>query len=76
MTPEEVVDYLRLERVRQRVYQREIAEVVGVTQPQVSQWEMGVWTPKVENLFAWADALGLEFELVRRGEGSEGDTDW
>lgn len=47
-------------RKKAKLKQSELADLVGATQSQVSQWESGAVYPRQENIFALAKALGCE----------------
>jgi len=59
--------YLTLARVQQQLTQRQLAEIAGFRQGQISVWECG-GEVSLRNLVRWADALGFDVELVRRPE--------
>lgn len=54
-----LVDLLRERRCELGVSQQVLAERMGVTQARVCRWETGALLPGVEDLRAWARALGL-----------------
>lgn len=54
---------LTLAREQQRLSQRALAELIGVRQARLCQWEHGV-TPTVPHLILWADTLGGEMALL------------
>lgn len=56
---DEFVDELRQARRRLGVGQREVAEMVGVTQGSLANWEKHHRPPTAEHLQAWASALGV-----------------
>ena len=49
--------------------QQELAEILGVKQPQVARLESGVVTPTLETLMRITQQLGIEFTLELRPEG-------
>lgn len=51
-------------RQLQGLSQRALATRIGVPQPRLSEWELGVYTPTVANWQAWGGALGFELQLV------------
>jgi transcriptional regulator with XRE-family HTH domain len=61
--------------------QRRLAEVVGMSQPQVARLELGEYNPRMETLMRLSSRLGLEFTInvrplgkpARRVAGSVGD---
>lgn len=48
----------------QRLSQRALAPRIGVPQPRLSEWELGVYVPLVPNWQAWGGALGFELQMV------------
>jgi transcriptional regulator with XRE-family HTH domain len=55
---------LRLERLRQRLKQSDVAEMIGTDQPQISHWEAGHTQPQSAHLILWAGALGYRIEML------------
>jgi|SRR5579863_7595306 len=49
--------------------QQQLAEVLGVKQPQVARLESGVVTPTLNTLMRITQQLGIEFTLELRPEG-------
>lgn len=49
-----------------------LAEIAGVTQQAVSNWENGDRQPRVEHLPRIADALGVSIDELVRGKEAEG----
>lgn len=64
--PDPIVLQLAEERTRRGLSQREVAELAGVTQSAVSEWETGAVVARVDSLRRHAAALGfrLRVELV------------
>ncbi len=64
---------LRAERIRQNLTVRELAIDIGIDYgTMVTNWEMGLAKPRLENFVAWAGALGMDVVLKRRdGEAVE-----
>lgn len=60
-----VVEALRLERIRQRLSQRLIAERIGVAQNVICNWECGRSSPMLHNVRRWAESLDLDLRAVR-----------
>jgi transcriptional regulator with XRE-family HTH domain len=54
-----LTDALRLERLRLRIKQGDLADRLGVTQQALCQWEMGHNPPTLEHARAWLDALSV-----------------
>lgn len=66
ISPEEMdklVNALVLRRVWLRLSQRDLAKLIGTTQPTISDWEKRSYRPKIEPLFRWCAALGIEFYM-------------
>lgn len=59
-------------RVKHHLTQTQLAQVLGVRQPQVARMEMGEHNPSLQILQRLARALGLRFiiEVARAGEGA------
>jgi DNA-binding XRE family transcriptional regulator len=55
---------LRAARLRQRLTQRDLAEMLGVTQQQVALYEAGAANPSLSSLIAVADALYHDLEIT------------
>lgn len=49
--------------------QDELAELVGVSQPSVSEWERGVSNPTMDSLGMVAKVLRVSLEWLGKGEG-------
>lgn len=60
----EVVDDLINARVLARMTQEDVANMVGVTRPTLSQWESGKHCPTVPSFFKWLAALNIDIILV------------
>ena len=49
--------------------QGQLAEAIGCTQKDVSRWERGVYSPRIDVLVKMAGALGCSLEdLIDKGE--------
>lgn len=63
-----VIHQLRSERMGRGLSQREVGELIGNTSyGSIYNWECGVNSPTLQNLRIWAEALGYEVVLQRRG---------
>ncbi len=62
----EIVGTLRAERTAQRLSQRALGELAGLTQAQVSRIEGGGVDPRASSVVELARALGVELMLVPR----------
>lgn len=56
-------------RASQGLTQADLAERLGKSYQQVSQWERDEGVPRAKNLGALAEALGIEMEWLRTGAG-------
>lgn len=65
-----MVAQLRAERIRQNIPQYELAGRMGYTMWQVGLWERGRNTPNLGAFVNWANALGMELQLVPKGNGT------
>lgn len=59
----DTLSYLQSERIRQGVSQRELANRVGMKQPQIARIERMNSTPSFETLQRYVKGLGLKAEL-------------
>lgn len=53
---------LRTIRKRKKLTQQQLAEMCGVTQGSVCQWEQGSVLPRLKTLFRVADVLGCKVD--------------
>ena len=53
-------DNIKRLRIARCMTQEQLAELVGVTRPTITQWEIGWSKPRMGKLEALADALGVE----------------
>jgi ribosome-binding protein aMBF1 (putative translation factor) len=56
-------------RWKQNLSQQQLADALGMKQPQVARLESGVVNPNVETLLRISERLGIEFTLEVRPEG-------
>ena len=63
-TPMEIGKEIERERKAQRYSQRQLGELVGRTQQQISSYEKGDVLPNTETLEKIAKVLGKEWKLV------------
>jgi transcriptional regulator with XRE-family HTH domain len=61
-----IVQQLRRERRLLELSQDVIAAKTGYDRAQVSQYERGIHSPKIEMISDWANALGFELALVKK----------
>ena len=59
----DLVRDLRDARVSQGLSQRQVADLMGVGQPEISMWETGVHAPTLRTLCNWANVLGVKIEF-------------
>jgi DNA-binding XRE family transcriptional regulator len=52
-----------------RLTQQQLAERLGVKQPQVARLESGLVTPSIDTLMRISERLGIEFSVEIRPEG-------
>lgn len=67
-SPEELGLYVRNQRKAQKQVQSEVADLVGLKQATVSDFENNPATSKIETLFRILAATNLEMHLTLRGE--------
>jgi len=60
----EVVLRLIAERRKRKLQAKDVAERCGVSAAAFCKWENGASRPTLDNLFAWAWALGLSLRLT------------
>ena len=58
-----IIKLLREIRIEKGWTQEKLAAKLGKHVNQVTVWESGLITPRLDSLLAWADALGYEFDL-------------
>lgn len=63
-----LVAQLQARRLELGISQQKIADVCGVHKNTVSRWETNAKTPSLENLVAYADAVGLDLVAAERGQ--------
>jgi len=56
-------------RAEHDLSQRQLAEAVGMSQPQVARLELGEYNPRMETLLRLSSRLGLEFTIDVRPVG-------
>lgn len=65
------VEVLRMERLRLKLKQSEVAERMGVNRTMLSLWENEVTQPLSGSLVSWAEALGFEITMSKVPESDE-----
>ncbi|WP_195927478.1 helix-turn-helix domain-containing protein [Lactococcus lactis] len=60
-----IKDRLKTVRLEQGYTQKEIADKLGVSQPNYQQWERGVRNPKDTTLSKIADILGVSLDYLK-----------
>lgn len=63
--------YIRQTREQQGLSQKRLAELLGVSQPTVSDWESGRKNPTLDNLTKIAELLGCSVDSLVFGPGAE-----
>lgn len=61
-----MVEFLRVERKKQRISIRELAELSGVNQRTISNWEYSGIMPTIENFQKVLNALGYDLRIVKK----------
>lgn len=51
-------------RLKKGLTQGQLADIIGVTKAQISNWENGFRNPKVSALMKIADALGIDWTIL------------
>lgn len=64
MTYKEIQDFLIEVRKIKKLSQRELAELMGVSQALVSKLEAGATTPTLRMIHLWAGALGIKVTIL------------
>lgn len=59
------VETLRMERLRLKMRQQDVADKMGVNRTMIAYWENGRTQPLTANMAAWAAALGFEVTMSR-----------
>lgn len=60
---------IKLARNAAKISQQQLAELVGCSQPSMSEWERDVSNPSVESLAMMANVLSVSFEWLAVGRG-------
>lgn len=55
---------IREYRERKGLYQEQVADLIGAIGGQISQWERGAITPRIERVHELAEALDIPLEVV------------
>lgn len=63
-----IITQLRMERRTREISQDSMAAMTGYHRVQIVQYENGYNSPKLETVSNWAEALGYELVLKKRGE--------
>lgn len=66
-----VLSQLRECRWDTEISQADLDDVIGVCNGLVAKWETAVRFPTLFSAFCWAEALGMEIKLVKKGERDE-----
>lgn len=76
-TPKQIGEAIRRRREQAGHSQLELGRMAGLRQATISQIENGNQATRVETLCLTLSALGLEFVITDRSQGSQGDLgDW
>ena len=68
MVARELIEILRAERCRQKIYQSVLSEDMGFGGNAVWRWEGGHGRPSIDSFIAWANGLGYEVVLKKIGD--------
>ena len=60
--------FIRSERIRRNLTQRELAEIINVGAGTVSKWECGRGLPELVNILPLCKVLEISFEELIQGE--------
>ena len=60
-------------RKEQRISQKELAQKIGCAEMTISQYERGLYSPKIDTRIAIAKALGVNYETLFQPFGEETD---
>ena len=63
-TKEIVASNLKELRIKKGIYQKELAEALGVKQATVARYESGVAAPSLEVLVAYADYFNVSMDVI------------
>lgn len=63
-----LVTTLKDRRLNLDISQRQLDDLVGVSDCMIAKWENGQRSPTAENLERWAKALGLHVALLPSGK--------
>lgn len=58
-----IVEFLRMERHRQRLSQRELAAKIGYDKSSIGHAEVGYHNPTISFITDWAFGLGFEIQI-------------
>lgn len=61
-----LVAQLRAERQSHGLQQKEVSEMAGTSEANLSRWETGANVPNLAGVTLWAAALGFEITLNRK----------
>jgi HTH-type transcriptional regulator / antitoxin HipB len=75
-SPKELAQFARDYRSRHKLSQTELGDQVGLPQKTVSAFESKSESTKLGTFFKLISALGLELQLVPKGEASHATTGW
>lgn len=64
--------FIKAAREKKGLSQKQLAQLLGVSQPTVSDWESGRKNPTLENLSKIADALGCSVDGLLFGAANDG----
>ena len=62
--------FIRSERIKHNLTQRELAEIINVGAGTISKWECGRGLPELVNILPLCEVLEISFEELIQGESS------
>lgn len=71
MEPQEIVDFIKNERIRQGLSQSRLAKESGLSREFIGKFELGKHSPKLSTVEKIGKALDLEIVIRKSGEESE-----
>lgn len=73
MKPQEIIEFIKNERIRQGVSQSRLAKESGLSRELIGKFELGKHSPKLSTIEKIGKALDLEIVIRKRGEESGKD---
>lgn len=73
MKSQEIIEFIKNERIRQGVSQSRLAKESGLSRELIGKFELGKHSPKLSTIEKIGKALDLEIVIRKRGEESGKD---